>query len=166
MGGIHKEISQEIPVEKIDGAAAADVTLYAKWEEIEVPFDRDDETGAYLISSYEDLTAMAQKIQDNPSQYGAATYIQTCNINCGEREWTLPLGTQEHPFQGIYEGEDYYILGLRPVNGSNGLFGVIGESGMVKNLSVIDFDYSETPETAGGIARNKPGKNHRMRKRH
>lgn len=146
------------PVEKIDGAAAADVTLYAKWEEIEVPFDRDDETGAYLISSYEDLTAMAQKIQDNPSQYGAATYIQTCNINCGEREWTLPLGTQEHPFQGIYEGEDYYILGLRPVNGSNGLFGVIGESGMVKNLSVIDFDYSETPETAGGIAGINRGK--------
>lgn len=154
------------PVEKINGTTAASnaeatgdpqnnpLTLYAKWEEIpeDPPFDQDDETGAYLISSYNDLVLMAQKIQEKPGQYASATYVQTCNINCEEQAWELPFGTEAVPFQGTYEGEDFYILGLRPTGTANGLFGVIGENGKVKNLSVVDFDYSAPVEMAGGLA--------------
>jgi len=144
------------PVEKIAGSTCADITLYAKWEEEEAPFDQD-KNGIYLISSYADLVAMAQKIQTNPNRYANAKYIQTCNINCEEQAWELPVGTEEHPFNGTYEGYDYYILGLRQTSTQTGgqiggLFGVIGEGGIVQNLSVVDFDYSEPAEIAGGLA--------------
>lgn len=142
----------EGPVNVINGTECKEITLYAKWQEIEVPFDEDEETGAYLISNYQDLVNMARRIQENPSKYASADYIQTCNIVSYGAAWNLSIGTEEHPFEGTYEGYDYYILGLRSDGSSSGLFGVIGEKGAVKNLSVVDFDFSAPAGTAGGIA--------------
>ena len=140
------------PVTVISGASCSNITLYAKWEEEVSPFDQDEETGIYYISSYEDLVNMAQRIQENPEKYASASYRQTANINCEEKEWNLAIGSEEHPFEGTYEGYDYYILGLRAASDVSGLFGVIGENGKVQNLSVIDFDYPEAADVAGGIA--------------
>lgn len=141
------------PVNVINGTECKEITLYAKWEETVAPFDSDDETGAYLISDYQDLVNMAQRIQENPSKYASADYIQTCNIISYGAAWNLSIGTEEHPFEGTYEGYDYYILGLRSDGTNSGLFGVIGQNGTVRNLSVVDFDFSQAAaDTAGGIA--------------
>ncbi|MCD8364928.1 MAG: InlB B-repeat-containing protein [Clostridiales bacterium] len=131
------------------------VTVYARWEEIEaedIPFDQDD-NGTYLISSYEDLLTLAQNIQTKPEIYASANYEQTTNISCGYAAWPLEIGTEEHPFTGTYEGNDFYILGLCAEDGVSGLFGMIGESGTVQNLSVVDFSFENaSSELAGGIA--------------
>lgn len=143
------------PVEKINGSMGADVTLYAKWEEDAPPAPPldQDEQGGYLIKDYADLTEMAQMIQSDPERYASADYIQTNNINCAEQDWTLTIGTEDVPFTGTYEGNDYYILSLRQDSGAiGGLFGVIGESGVVKALSVIDLDCAGQAEIAGGLA--------------
>lgn len=137
------------PEDAVDGT----IHLYAKWEQEPVPFQPTENDNEYQISSYEDLVNMAQMIQSNPEKYASATYIQTKNINCGEQSWNLPIGTEEHPFEGTYLGNDFYVLGLR--QGSvqyGGLFGVIGENGSVKDLSVADFDYNGWSNVAGGIA--------------
>ncbi|MCD8218024.1 MAG: InlB B-repeat-containing protein [Clostridiales bacterium] len=148
------------PVSSLSGIYE-DITLYAKWVEAEDDNgDNDDEddpldqnaAGEYLISSYDDLVTMAKMIQKNPENYASASYKQTCNINCGEATWNLALGTDENPFNGTYDGNDFYILGLKAGKDISGLFGVIGKSGTVKNLMVVDFDYSESVEVAGGIA--------------
>ena len=56
------------------------------------------------------------------------------------------------PFEGIYEGNEYYVLGLRPTSSVAGLFGVIGANGVVRDLAVVDFDYETEARYAGGLA--------------
>lgn len=137
-------------VKTIKGTECRDITLYAKWKESESPFPQDAD-GSYMISSYEDLVNMAQRIQSNPAKYASATYVQTKHITCIGSDWNLAIGTDASPFEGTYEGNNYYIVGLRPTGEVNGLFGVIGESGTVKNLSVVDMDFANTLDIVGGI---------------
>lgn len=113
---------------------------------------KSNEEGAYEVSSYEDLVLMAKMVSAEPEKYASATFTQTAFIDCGTKEWNQEIGTEEIPFTGIYDGNNYYIMSLRPTSAVSGLFGVIGENGVVKNLSVVDFDYENAAETAGGLA--------------
>lgn len=108
--------------------------------------------GKYEISSYSDLITMSKMVNDKSRKYASATFVQTQNINCQKQEWNTEIGTMKIPFEGTYDGKNFYILGLRPTKTVSGLFGVIGTQGVVKNLSVVDFDYTEPAESAGGIA--------------
>lgn len=139
-------------VTSIQAGSTGDVTVYAGWKLAFEDILEPNEDGDYEIDSYEDLIAAAKSVKGNPEKYASATFVQTDNITCGMQEWPLSIGTEEIPFDGTYEGNGYYILGLRPTKDVSGLFGVIGSSGYVKNLSVIDFDYSEAAEYAGGLA--------------
>lgn len=144
------ELTQQVSL--VAGGSMGDVILYAKWEEDSTVFPQEED-GSYRIADYKDLVLMAQKIQDNPEKYASAVYVQTQNINCNGQAWELPIGTTEHPFTGTYQGNDYYVLGLRQGSAQiGGLFGVIGQAGKVSNLSVIDLDYNEWTDIAGGIA--------------
>ncbi len=126
------------------------VVAYAKWTKT-TTLDDEDGDGAYEISSYEDLVEMAEMIQYDPDTYASASYKQTQNINCMLQSWKQEIGSKENPFEGTYEGNDYYILGLRPESYVMGLFGVIGEKGVVNNTLVVDFDYSEPALMASGF---------------
>lgn len=150
-GGWYTDPELTGQITSISQGTTGDMVLYAKWEEI--PSLPQDEDGAYKITCYEDLVWAAQMIRDYPEIYAGASYVQMNNINCNEQEWELPIGTQEHPFEGTYQGNDYYVLGLKQGSGSlGGLFGVIGAGGAVRNLSVVDFDYKEWTDIAGGVA--------------
>lgn len=62
-----------------------------------------------------------------------------------------PIGSETHPFSGIFNGNDYEITGLyvnRP-NDSSGLFGFI--SGAVQNLGLVNVTISGGYNT-GGVA--------------
>jgi len=132
-------------------------TVFAQKETL----DKDGED--YLISSYDDLVLMAKNIQSAPDQYASASYRVTQDIDCGGKAWTLPIGTQDHPFNGTFEGNDYTISNLS-INGSSsesanssytremGLFGVIGEKGVVRHTSILDFTWSSLSSYAGGLA--------------
>lgn len=132
-------------------------TTFAQKENL----DRDGDV--YLISSYDDLVLMARNIQSAPDQYASATYRVTQDIDGGGKAWTLPIGTQDNPFNGTFEGNDYTISNLS-INGSSeesanpsytremGLFGVIGEKGVVQHTSILDFSWSSLSSYAGGLA--------------
>lgn len=126
-----------------------DIVLYAGWELLPT---LDKEGDHYVISSYEDLMAMAYLCETEPDVYASASYVQTQNINCGMGAWELAIGSEEHPFVGTYNGQGNYIAGLRPTEQVSGLFGVIGTGGYVKNVYVVDFDYEKPAEHAGGLA--------------
>lgn len=152
-------------IDTISAGSKGDLTLYACWKETPVPTptpDDDDpikpnEDGNYEIATYEDLVAAAKMVYDKPEKYAEATFIQTANINCKQQEWTREIGTESYPFNGTYDGNNYYILGLRPTDDVSGVFGVIGEKGLVKDVSVIDFDYATPADYAAGLAKINRG---------
>ncbi len=116
--------------------------------------DTDDEKNEYGISSYEELCQFAQNVQNNYERYKNASVYLDANINAsGKSQWTLPIGTEDKPFCGTFDGKGYVILGLDVSVEDNGaLFGMIGENGLVKDLSVLDTSFSVKSEKAGGIA--------------
>lgn len=134
----------------IPAGSTGDVTVYAGWEMMDLL--EPNENGEYEIDSYEDLIAMAKMVKSDPDTYANATYVQTADINCKMKTWPLAIGTQEVPFNGTYEGNGHYILALRPTRTVTGLFGVIGTNGVVRDLSVVDFDYEEEARYASGFA--------------
>ena len=67
----------------------------------------------------------------------------------------MPIGTQDKPFEGTFSGDGYAVIGLNVNSGDySGMFGVIGKSGLVKDISVIDCDFADdfSVKYAGGIA--------------
>lgn len=149
--GWYTSMDYTTQVTGIPTGSTGTVVVYAKWTRT-TTLDDEDGDGVYEISSYEDLVEMAEMMQYDPDTYAAASYVQTQNINCMLKPWNQGIGSKDIPFEGNYEGNDYYILGLRPESGVMGLFGVIGENGVVNNLMVVDFDYSEPAIIASGFA--------------
>lgn len=147
-------------VDSFSAKKAEPLTFYAAWEEENnTEYFVQDEQGRYEISSYEDLLLLAKLVEEKPEKYASAHYIQTKNIACEEKEWPLAIGNEEHPFDGIYEGYDYYILGLDMTAGKfGGIFGVVGTNGIICNLSVTDLDFKNSTAVAGGIAAVNKGK--------
>ncbi|MGL6293094.1 hypothetical protein, partial [Eubacterium aggregans] len=128
--------------------------FYAKWEEVVPPPVAPDESGRYPISNYADLVAGAQAMATDPDTYTGANYYLTGNIDGGGGTWTLAMGNEAHPFTGTFDGQDHYILGLSMGSSTEpmGLFGTIGETGRVSNLSVINLDYTNGETViAGGL---------------
>ncbi len=106
------------------------------------------------ISTYEDLCKLAQDLQDNyDGNKNVNVWLENNIVVPKDSRWTLPIGTNDKPFCGIFDGKGYAIMGLNvSVQDNGGLFGVIGEGGLVKNLSVIDCDFNQKSDKAGGIA--------------
>lgn len=148
--GWYSDTNLTTKITSIPKGSTGDVIVYAGWTLIDKL--EPNAEGIYEIDSYEDLIAMAKMVKADPDTYASATYVQTTNINCKMGTWPLAIGTQEAPFNGTYEGNGYYILGLRPTSSVIGLFGVIGTEGIVRDLSVVDFDYEEEARYASGFA--------------
>ncbi len=83
-------------------------------------------------------------------------FIQTADIDAydtqnwnGGEGW-VPIGAFAS-FSGIYDGQDHAVHGLY-INrdGGGGMFGCISNNAVVRNLQVIDLDYSVTGG-AGGV---------------
>ncbi len=124
-------------------------------------------SGTYLISKPSELAWFAalvngalNGVEANPSANATVTDDLLMNINVEDDgftilEWT-PIGTEEHPFNGVFNGGGYNIAGLYTTsasgtNGTNvGLFGFIG-TGSVTNTVVLDGKISGI-ENVGGIA--------------
>jgi hypothetical protein len=107
----------------------------------------------FLINSAGDLLRVGKNI-GNDGWTLSAHYKLNASIDLpSEGNWT-PIGTIGSPFTGSFDGDGKSISGLT-IDNSNadhqGLFGVIGEGGVVRNLDLIDV--SITGENfVGGIA--------------
>ena len=91
----------------------------------------NDTTNVIQIGSAEDLA----KIGKDGNYPLSGSYLLTANIDLGGSggsPWT-PIGTSGTPFTGTFNGGDHTISGLYI---DKGLFGYVGTSGTVQNLTV------------------------------
>ncbi len=114
-----------------------------------------DENGVYQISDKGHLRWF--------SEFGLekkGVLINNITVNEGSDSyiWT-PIGSELHPFTGEIDGKGFTVSGLTIDNSSAdniGLFGVIGEGGVVKNLGVIGSSFNGG-NNVGGIAGKNNG---------
>lgn len=103
----------------------------------------------YYISSRTQLKAFAERVNDETKEPFTGTAYLTVDIDLNNEAWT-PIGTEEHPFQGHFEGWGHKISRLS-VTGSDdyaGLFGYIN-GGHVEDLG-IESSCIESGDISGG----------------
>lgn len=117
-------------------------------------FDSTIKPEKTCIKTYEQLVEFAENVQKDNAVYGKAqVWLENNIIAPDDSSWTVPIGTTDNSFNGVFDGRGYGIVGLNVNSGDlGGLFGYIGENGLVKDLAVIDCDFTAKSEYAGGIA--------------
>ncbi len=108
------------------------------------------------IQTYEDLVAFSAHVANDYNHYGKCTANLRNNIIApNDSVWQQAIGSADKPFEGTFNGNGYAIIGLNVNSGDyGGLFGVIGSSGTVRDLHVIDCDFisDSNAKYAGGVA--------------
>ncbi len=110
------------------------------------------EPTTYTISTAEQLYAFAEAVNTGNT---TANAILTADIDLGNKAWT-PIGKENaYIYNGTFDGQGHTISRLQcSVSSSDvaGLFGVIGENAVVKNLGVADSDVSVVVTVTDKIA--------------
>lgn len=106
----------------------------------EMPESLKVENGNYVVSSFEDLCQMSKMVSSCNSEYIKGSYVLTNDIIIPEGvKWTNPIGTEEKPFCGTFDGQGHTISNLELDSHSTtkdmGLFGVV-VGGTIKNLNL------------------------------
>lgn len=111
----------------------------------------------YIIGTAEDLKALAEKVNAGEDSYAAAYYkiptetytytnkgveytdgVRAVSINLSEYSPWTPIGTEEHPFKGHFNGSSNE-------NKGNGSYGTINNA----RLQIAEGAYSGSVQTAG-----------------
>ena len=104
------------------------------------------------IASLDDLTAFRERVNAGETDLDA---LMTADITgYGGYVW-IPIGSEEHPYTGTFDGGGHMINGIRVKDdfADAGLFGVIGSGGTVKNVNNgVDIFSTAAGAAAGGIA--------------
>ena len=134
-----------------DGTAATNYYPVFVWESEHYTFKgQGTSSSPYQIGTVEDLQMLSEYTNDQylNVKYGNAYYVQTADLDLNGIDF-VPIGTEENPFNGLYNGGYRTISNLTVSDKTyGGLFGcaeTIGIKNLVLNGSV-DADY------AGGIA--------------
>lgn len=133
------------------------LVLHAKWEEKNTDFvgGTGTESDPYQIANAEQLN----KVRD----YLDAHFIQTEDINLGVSPWNEgegwePIGDNENPFAGTYNGNTKTISQLviiRPDDDCIGLFREIGLSSKIENINIEGFIIEGKREVGALVGNNK-----------
>lgn len=98
--------------------------------------------------------------------YLSAYFIQICDIDMTDATsengifWNdgagwLPIGTEQTPFTGRFNGQNYKIKGLNIYklnNGCAGLFGYLGENSLIQNVQLVNGQYQlDISDVAYGV---------------
>ena len=99
--------------------------------------------GSYKISSADDLKKLATFVNDGGSTLGE-TFKQTATITISS---FAPIGTASNPFNGTFIGSssDYIRIDSWEFSSDEqnaGLFGVLGTSALVKNVTIYSSKFS------------------------
>lgn len=83
---------------------------------------------------------------NGPIDFAGKTVRLGTSVNLGNlfgtREFT-PIGTDEHPFQGTFDGAGNTVKGMRITSEQGltkdiGMFGVVGDAGLIRNVNMED----------------------------
>lgn len=106
-----------------------------------------------MIMSYDNLNTIA--ITTNAGQnYSGVEFILGMDITISAAASYIPIGTLANPFCGIFDGKNLNVYiqgGINTANDTLGLFGCIGEDGVVKQIQVtLESNIGEESEIVGG----------------
>ena len=117
----------------------SNITIVAETKKIPGALSVDSK-GNYVVSSYDELCQMAEMVNSGYSKYAKASYVLTKDIYFQSgKEWTTPIGTEENPFIGNFNGQGHTLNNLLFNADSTakdmGVFGVIN-GGTVDKLTI------------------------------
>ena len=100
----------------------------------------------FQIASAAQLAELAQYVNAGDATFVSAHYVLTDDVNLSAYgNWT-PIGTEDHPFAGVFDGQNHVVTGLkidRSQGVYQGLFGCVNSQdanrkAQVKNVIVKD----------------------------
>ena len=109
----------------------------------------------FIVHDNTTLRAVGTATGDYTAWTLSAHYLQDRNITLTGGDWT-PIGpsTNANSFTGTYDGGGHEIRNLT-INGSamyQGMFGVIGTGGEVKNVALVNVNINNTSTYTGSVA--------------
>jgi len=108
------------------------------------------------ISMREDLTWLASQV-NNGINYEGWTITLGKDLDMSGVDFT-PIGASDKTFDGTFDGNGHCISNLNTRSGSyRGLFGNVGETGIVKNVVVDNTCTINGKSLSGGIAGSNSG---------
>ena len=100
------------------------------------------EEAPFLIGTAKELEKLAELMASDYENYGDRYYRLTQNIQMKKgRNNHKAIGSTEHPFMGEFDGDGYVISRIkinRPRLEAQGLFGVVGTEGAVRNVGLTE----------------------------
>ena len=120
------------------------------------------EDDPYIITTETQLAQLATYVNAGTAPYAnEGVYYKLGNNITLSENWT-PIGNAANRiFMGVFDGNDKVISNLNYTDSDltdyMGLFGIIGNTGIVKNLGVLNVHFSTTGISVGGIAANNRG---------
>lgn len=125
----------------------------------------------YQISNYTQLKEFAKIVNSTDESSASSVQTDVCakltsDIKCKfdeneigyDNDW-VPIGDENHPYTGIFDGQGYIIKDLSNTNVASqskyaGVFGFIGPTGQVQNIGVKDAKLSGTSYVGAIAGRN------------
>ena len=119
-------------------------------DEVDISWYNADSTN-FTISTVGQLKGLAQLVNEGNS-FAGKTVTLTANIDLNNEEWT-PIGTSSAQFSGIFDGSNHTIsnLYIHEIDNGVGLFGYIGNSAVVTNLTIQNISIEGT-QYVGSLA--------------
>ncbi len=116
------------------------------------------EEAPYLINNTNDMDYLASRVNSGNSYEGKYVELTASLVYDGTENNYTPVGKHDNPFDGVFDGKGHSISGIyvrksgstySSSNGYNGIFGVVGSNGIVKNL--VSDSNTFTGHYTGGI---------------
>lgn len=116
-----------------------------------------ESTNMIYISNETELCKLAERVNggENLRNY-TIELTNDISLNCSESKSWIPIGTEDNPFRGIFDGKNYKIMGMEiyEQDGDKGLFGCV-ENGTIRNVmvsnSIIQIQNNEKSSYIGMI---------------
>ncbi len=122
--------------------------VYCEMEEpfLEIEHDiswYDQSKFDFDIGTKEQLAGLAYLVNTGTDNFANKTIILTASIDLLSQEW-IPIGTEENPFAGIFNGRGFTISNLK-LNKDSSLVGLFGYSlGEISNIDLQNASVSVT----------------------
>ncbi len=115
----------------------------------------------FQIASAAQLAELAQYVNAGDATFVSAHYVLTDDVNLSAYgNWT-PIGTEDHPFEGVFDGQSHVVTGLkidRSQGECQGLFGYVSgtddaHKAQIKNVAVRDAQIRARAEVGAVVGR-------------
>ena len=115
----------------------------------------------FQIASAAQLAELAQYVNAGDATFVSAHYVLTDDVNLSAYgNWT-PIGTEDQPFMGVFDGQSHVVTGLkidRAGEGCQGLFGYVSgtddaHKAQIKNVAVRDAQIRARAEVGAVVGR-------------